>query len=96
MDGLIFRLMRASLWLLFATVALISLAYWLLNLATGFGVWGQSNNAGLVIQAALFAFCPLALLVALKKTPSSFRGSLAIFVIAWFGVATIGVLFGTM
>ncbi len=58
MDGLPLRLMRDSLWLLFAAVAFISLAYWLLNLASAFEIWGESNAAGLSLQVALFVICP--------------------------------------
>jgi hypothetical protein len=90
MDGLPLKLMRASLWLLFAAVAFISLAYWLLNLASAFGIWGVSNAAGLSLQVALFVICPIAMFIALRKSAGNLRGTLATFAAAW--LAAVGVL----
>jgi hypothetical protein len=76
-------LMRASLWLLFAALAAISLFSWLLTVASAFQVSRESNAAGLSLQVALFLICPVAMFVALRKSAGSSRGTLATFAVAW-------------
>ena len=51
-SGLPIKMMRASLWLLFAAATIVAMFWMMLVLASGFEVWRESNQAGLALQAA--------------------------------------------
>jgi len=82
MDTPALTAMRASLWLLFVAAAAISLFWIFLVLASGFGIWRESNAAGLSLQAALLLF-PVGLYAALKKSAESLNGTIATFAGSW-------------
>lgn len=87
MGGLTIKMMRASLWLLFAAAAIVAMFWMALVVLSSFEVWRESNWIGLTLQAALLLF-PIGLLFAIRKLIASPSGTVVLFIAAWCLVAS--------
>ena len=95
MDSITIKIMRASLWSLFAAASAISIFWALLLLASGFAIWRESNEAGLGIQALLLLF-PVVLFVILKKSSENSPGTVATFLLGWSAVVAALLFFNVL
>ena len=82
MDAPTIKIMRASLWLLFAAAACVATFWMVVVLASNFEVWRESNTAGVTLQAVLLLY-PIVLLIAVRRSSASLPGTYTTFAIAW-------------
>lgn len=95
MDSVTIKIMRASLWSLFAAASAVSIFWALLLLTSGFEIWRESNGAGLSIQTLLLVF-PVALFAGLKKSADNSIGTVATFLVGWSAAVTALLFFNAL